>query len=150
MDPSVLISVVSPLVAAVVAYLKDEGVKKASDKATEVVGQKAGEAVASAGPQALATLRSWFRKKNDSRAQQALELVECDPDDALYQQELVKETVRLAVVELSFAHELSLLVEEITATAQASVSGTVHNTGTNEGVQVGVSTGSISLSQNKT
>ncbi len=112
MDPTLLVPLVSPLVAAVVAYLKGEAAKKAGEKAAEVVGERAGEAVAGAGPRLLATLRDRFTEKADPKARQALDLVEQDPDDADYQQKLVKETARLAAADPGFTQELRVLAEQ--------------------------------------
>ncbi len=112
MDPTMLIPLVSPVVAAVVAYLKGEAAEKAGEKVAEVAGEKAGEAIAGAGPRLLATLRDRFTEKADPKAQQALTLVEQDPDDTDYQQKLVKETARLAAADLRFAQELRVLAEQ--------------------------------------
>ena len=133
MDPASLVPVVSSLVAAVVAYMKSEGAKKAQEKAAEVIGEKAGEAVAGVGPRALATLRTWFQRKADPKAQQALVLAEQDPDDADYQQKLVKETVRLAAADPAFAQELKVLADHVGIAQSGSV--IIDNTAPNQGAQ---------------
>ncbi len=146
MDPTLLVPLVSPLVAAVVAYLKGEAAKKAGEKAAEVVGEKAGEAVAGAGPRLLATLRDRFTEKADPKAQQALTLVEQDPDDADYQQKLVKETARLAAADPGFAQELRVLAEQAIIGQPGGVA--IDNQASNYGAQ-GVFHAPVSFDQRK-
>jgi hypothetical protein len=133
MDPTALLSLVSPLVAAVAAYLREEGATAAGGKAAEVIGERAGAAVADIGPRALATLRNWFRKEADAKAQQALTLVEQDPDDTDYQQKLVKETARLAAATSAFARELRVLAGRATVVQSGGVA--IDNAAPNYGAQ---------------
>lgn len=144
-DPTPLLPVVTPIVTAAIAYLKNEAARKAGEKAAETLGEKAGEAAAGAGAQALATLRGWFQKKDDQPAQQALELVEKNPDSAGFRQELIDQTARLAATDPTFAQDLRVLAQQVNIAQPGSVVGTVHNTGENKGVQIGVNTGDVTF-----
>jgi len=81
LDPSTLIPWISPIITAVIMYIKTQGAQKAGDKAAEVIGEKATEMTMSTGQKALTLLRSRFSAKADRKAQQALANVEQDPND---------------------------------------------------------------------
>ncbi len=72
MDPSALVQWVSPVITAVVMYIKTQGAQKASDKAAEVIGEKATETTLSLGQKALTLLRSKLSMDANTKAQQAL------------------------------------------------------------------------------
>src|SRR5215212_9779376 len=109
MDPSALFPLISPLIAAATAYLCGQAAQKAGEKAAEAIGTKVGEAAARDGSRVLATIRGFFNKHSDPKAQRALADLELDPDDAGYQQKLIKETARLASADPIFAQELKVL-----------------------------------------
>jgi hypothetical protein len=142
MDPAALIPLVSPVITAAVAYLRDEAARKAGEKAAETVGTEAGKAIVGIGPKALATVRAWFTKHNDTKAQQALTNVEQDPTDDDYQQKLIKETTRLASTEPAFAQELKILAEQVMIAQPGSTVQTFHNQDTIVGIQ-GQNTGTV-------
>lgn len=144
-DPTPLLPIVAPVITAAIAYLKNEMAQKAGEKAAEKLGEKAGEAAAGVGAQALTTLRSWFHKKDDPPAQQALELVEKNPDSSGFRQELIEQTVRLAAADPAFAQDLRVLAEQVTIAQPGSVVGTVNNTGENDGMQMGVNSGDVTF-----
>lgn len=146
MDPTLLVPLVSPLVAAAAAFLKGEVATTAGAKAAEVVGAKAGEAAAEAGPRLLAALRARFAAQADPKAQQALALVEQDPDDPDYQQKLVKETARLAAADLGFAQELRVLAKQATIVQPGAVA--IDNQASNYGAQ-GVFHAPVTFDQRK-
>lgn len=132
-DPSTLIPWISPIITAVVAFIKTQGAQKAGEKAAEVIGEKATEATLSRGEKALATLRSWFAAKADAKAQQALANVEQDPDDEDYQQKLAKETVRVASADPIFAQDLKVLADNVTLAQAGGVA--IDNKASNMGAQ---------------
>ena len=132
-DPAALIQWISPIITAVVTYIKIRGSQMAGDKAAEIIGEKATETTISLGQKAFTELRSKFSLQADMKAQQALANVEQDPDDEDYQQKLVKEIARLANVDPSFAQELKLLARNVTI-AQPSIL-TIDNKASNQGVQ---------------
>jgi hypothetical protein len=144
MDPSVLIPWISPIIIAVVTYIKTQGTQKASDKAAEVIGEKATERAISIGQKALTLLRSKFSVKADTKAQQALANVEQDPNDEDYQQKLVKETARLASADPAFAQELKVLAETVNIAQSGSVA--IDNKSSNYGAQ-GVFNAPLSFDQ---
>ncbi len=104
-DPSTLIPLVSPVVAAVVAFIKTQGAQKAGEKAL----------------------------KADAKAQQALVNLEQDPDDEDYQQKLVKETARLASTDSTFAQDIKVLAENVAIAQSGSVA--IDNKASNFGAQ---------------
>lgn len=132
-DQSLLISWISPVITAVATYIKTQGVQKAADKAMEVIGERAVENTVGKGKKALSLLHSQFFAKVDAKAKQALANVEQDPDDENYQQELIKETVRLASTDDAFAQELRLLAEKGAVTQPSSV--IIHNNAPSYGAQ---------------
>jgi hypothetical protein len=133
MDLSAFIPWISPIITAVITYIKAQGVQKAGDKAAEVIGEKATEMTMSIGQKALTVLRSKFSVKADTKAQQALENVEQDPDDEDYQHKLVKETARLASTDPVFAQELKVLAENVSIAQSGGV--TIDNKASNYGAQ---------------
>jgi hypothetical protein len=132
-DPSGLIPWISPIITAVVAFIKTQGAQKAGEKAAEVIGEKATETTLNKGEKALATLRARFSAKADAKAQQALANVEQDPDDEDYQRKLVKETARLANTDPTFAQDLKVLAENVAIAQSGSV--IIDNKASNLGVQ---------------
>jgi hypothetical protein len=138
---STLTPIVSTIAAAAMAYLKSKAMGDiagaAAGKAAERVAEKAGESVTEFGAKALTTMRSWFRKKQDSDAEHALDLVERNPDDKESHQQLIRETTRVALDDPSFAKELRQLAEQITIVQGDSFDVTFNNTASNEGVQAG-------------
>jgi hypothetical protein len=133
MDPSALISWISPIINAVAVFIKTQGAQKAGEKAAEVIGEKATEATLHKGEKALAILRTRFSAKADAKAQQALANVEQDPDDKDYQQKLVKETARLASADSAFTQELKMLAENVAIAQSGSV--VIDNKAPNQGAQ---------------
>jgi len=132
-DLSGFIPWISPIITAVVAFIKTQGARKAGEKAAEVIGEKATEATLNKGEKALATLRARFSAKADAKAQQALTNVEQDPDDEDYQQKLVKETARLASTDPTFAQDLKVLAENVAIAQSGSV--IIDNKASNLGAQ---------------
>jgi hypothetical protein len=132
-DPSALIPWISPVITAVVAFIKTQGSQKAGEKAAEVIGEKVTEGILDKGEKALAILRSRFATKADAKAQQALANVEQDPDDEDYQQKLIKETARLASADPSFTQDLKVLAENVAIAQSGSV--TIDNKAPNQGAQ---------------
>ena len=135
MDPSTLVPLLTPLITAAAHYLKNQAAQKVGEKAAEVIGEKAGEAIVNTGPKTLDTLRSWFKKKEDLKAEQALELVEQNPDDIDYQQKLVKETARISVTDPTFEQELKILAGTAVVAQPGSNVQTINNQSSNEGAQ---------------
>jgi hypothetical protein len=135
MDPSLLIPIVSPLVSSLIVYLREEAAKKAGEKAAEIIGEKTGEAIVDIGPKALATIRGWFGKTNDPKAQKALINVEEDPADEDYGLKLVKETVRVAASEPAFAQELKILAEQANIVQAGGTQVNIDNKAPNYGAQ---------------
>lgn len=133
MDLSTLAAFVTPIVTAVIAYLQTEGLQKAGEKASEVIGEKAGETVSSIGPKALATMKGWFKHSPDAKAEKALADVEQDPDDVDYQQKLVKEAIRVASIEPAFAEELKVLAQQANFIQSGGVQ--INNNAPNQGAQ---------------
>ncbi|SRR6266487_3278608 len=133
MDPSALVQWLSPVITAVVMYIKTQGAQKASDKAAEVIGEKATETTLSLGQKALTLLRSKLSIDANTKAQQALANVEQDPNDEDYQQKLVKETARLASADPAFAQELKVLAENVALAQTGGV--TIDNKASNQGAQ---------------
>jgi len=146
LDPSALLPIITPVVTATIAYIRDEAAKKAGAKAVEAIGEKAGEAVAGIGPKALTTLRAWFQKKSDSKATQALANVIQDPSDQDYQQKLIKETVRIASTDPAFTQELKILAEQVTIAQPNSMVQTINNQAPNQGAQ-GIFTASVTFNR---
>jgi hypothetical protein len=132
-DPSALIPWITPIITAVVAFIKTQGAQRAGEKAAEVLGEKATEATLNTGEKALATLRARFSAKADAKAQRALANVEQDPDDEDYQQKLVKETARLASADSTFAQDLKVLAENVAIAQSGSV--IIDNKASNLGAQ---------------
>src|SRR5256885_582313 len=133
MDPSAFIPWISPIITAVITYIKAQGVQKAGDKAAEVIGEKATETTISMGQKALTVLRSKFSATADTKAQQALANVEQDPDDEDYQHKLVKELTRLINADPTFAQDLKVLAEHVAITQAGGV--TIDNKASNYGAQ---------------
>jgi formylglycine-generating enzyme required for sulfatase activity len=113
MDPTALIPLVTPIVKAVVDYIRNEGAQKAGEKALEKIGEKAGESVYDISGKSLEKLRSLFQKKDDKKAQKALQALEEDPHDDDYQHKLIKETARLAAADPAVAADLKTFAEHI-------------------------------------
>jgi hypothetical protein len=132
-DQSLLISWISPVITAMATYIKTQGVQKAADKAMEVIGEKAVENTVGKGQKALTLLHSQFFAKADAKAKQALANMEQNPDDENYQQELIKETARLASIDSAFAQELRLLAEKEVVAQPGSV--IIHNDAPSYGAQ---------------
>src|SRR6266480_1383585 len=128
-DPSALIPWISPIIIAIVAFIKTQGAQKAG----EVLGEKVTEATLNKGEKALAILRARFSAKADAKAQRALANVEQDPDDEDYQQKLVKETARLADTDPTFAQDLKVLAENVAIAQSGSVA--IDNKASNLGAQ---------------
>lgn len=135
MDPSSLIPIVTPVVHAAALYLQTEALKKAGDKAAEVVGEKAASSAVTKGSRALASLRSWFVKKADAKAQGVLEMVELDPEDTDFQAKLIHETARLAGSDSTFEQELRVLAEQVTIAQVGNINQTFNNHASNQGAQ---------------
>jgi hypothetical protein len=132
-DPATLLPLVSPVIAAVVTFIKTQGTQKAGEKAAEILGEKATEAAIEKGQKALTLLRDRFSAKADTKAQHALVNVEQDPDDEDYQKKLMKETARLASADPTFAQDLKVVAEHVAIAQSGSV--TIENTASNYGAQ---------------
>jgi|GEM_PF-2794170 len=135
MDPSSLIPIVAPVVHAAALYLQTEALKKAGDKAAEVVGEKAASSAVTQGSRALASLRSWFAKKADAKAQGVLKMVEIDPKDTDFHAKLIQETARLALTNSAFEQELRVLAGQVTIAQTESINQTFNNPSSNQGAQ---------------
>src|SRR6266498_1545515 len=107
MDTSALIPLITPAIAAAIAYLRDQAAAKAGEKAA----------------------------KADPKAQQVLANVEQDPTDDDYQNKLIKETARLASTDSAFAQELKILAEQVTVAQPGSTVQTINNQAPNQGAQ---------------
>ena len=142
MDPSTLIPMISPVITAAIAYLRDEAAKKAGEQAAETVGMETGKAIVAVGTKALATVRTWFTQKHDTKALHTLANVEQYPTDEDYQQKLIKETARLASADPAFAQELKILAEQVMVAQPGSTVQTFQNQNTIVGVQ-GQNTGTV-------
>lgn len=134
MDPASLLQVVTPVVQATILYLRERGLKKASDKAVETVGTKAGEGLSNISKRAFTTLQNWFDKEEDNKAKGVLEMVELDPHDDDFAQKLVTETTRVAEVNPKFMAELRLLADELTSEPN-NIAQVYNNYAPNKGVQ---------------
>jgi hypothetical protein len=110
MDP------VTVAVGAITTFLLTKGAEKAGEKAAEVVGEKSGEALVGVGARAWETIASWFQRKNDSKAQRALNNIAEEPDDEAYQTKLINEIRRLTNEDPEFAAELQKLVKQVEET----------------------------------
>ena len=132
-DPATLLPLVSPVVAAVITFIKTQGVQKAGEKAAEILGEKATEATLDKGQKALTLLRDHFSAKADTKAQQALVNVQQDPDDEDYQKKLIKETARLASTDPTFLQDLRIRADHVAIAQSGSV--TIENTASSYGAQ---------------
>lgn len=149
MEPSSLIPIVTPVVHAAVLYLQTEALKKAGDKAAEVLGEKAASSAVTKGSHALDSLRSWFVKKADAKAQGVLEMVELDPEDTAFQAKLVQETARLAMTDSTFEQELRVLAGQTTIAQTESINQTFNNVASNQGMQ-GVNNAPLTFNYGRT
>jgi hypothetical protein len=128
-------AVASSVVAALIAYLRDEAAKKAGDKAAEVVGEQAISAATRGGAKALATVRSWFARENDAAGRQALAKVEAAPQEPSHEQELLQSVVQLAASRPAFAEELRLLAAQANLVQSGGVVQHISNQASNRGAQ---------------
>ncbi len=133
MEPSAIIPWISPIITAVITYIKLQGAQKAGDKIAESLGEKAADAAVNTGKKALDLFRSHSSAKTDVKVQQALTNVEQDPDDEDYQQKLMKEIARLASTDSVFAQEVKALSEHAPSTQSYSVM--IDNKASNLGAQ---------------
>jgi hypothetical protein len=127
-----MMTIISSLVAASIAYLKTQAAQKIGEKAAEKVGEKAGESLINVGDRTLTTIRSWFAGDNE-KAQQVLTRFEANPDDQLLQQLLAEEVEAAAKGHPSRVQELQKLAEQLTLTRQEGV--VINNQAPNEGAQ---------------
>lgn len=132
-DPSTLLSWITPIVAAVATHIKTQDGQKTADKGADALSDKIAEETVSVGQKVLGLLRARFLAKADEKAKQALANVEQDPDDEDYQKKLAKETARLASTDLTFAQELKVLGKNVAVAQSGSV--TIDNKASNYGAQ---------------
>lgn len=132
-DLTAITSIATTLVGLLTAYLKNQAAEKVGEKVVEKVGEKAGDALIDTGSRSLLVLRSWFHKKDDTKAEQALRQVVDNPHHLASQQELIQRTVHLAIADATFAQALRTLAEQADSTQFGKVS--ISNHAPNEGAQ---------------